>query len=96
MGESERFYLPTGGSALNAFRAFRAWAEGQAAARGRKLDPAWYRDGPEDLPELYEESPSRTAADSTGGSPPQETSPGHDQPPESLGTKAGDDDGRRT
>jgi hypothetical protein len=96
MSYRERFFLPTGGSALSAYRAFRAWAEGQAAARGQKLDPVWYQDGPEDLPELYEERPSSPAAESTSGSALPEPLPGHRRLPESPGAKAGGDDGQST
>ena len=66
MSDEERFFLQTSGSALSAYRAFRAWAEGQAATRGQKLDAAWYLDGPEDLPELYDDRPTRLSHDSAG------------------------------
>ncbi len=42
----ERVDIPCGGSALAAFRAFRAWAEQVAASQGKTLDPAWYEDDP--------------------------------------------------
>ena len=45
----ERVDIPCGGSALAAFRAFRAWAEQVAASQGKTLDPAWYEDAPEGL-----------------------------------------------
>lgn len=61
MSDTERFFLPTRGSALSAYRAFRAWAEEHCEARGEKLDPSWYRDGPEDIPELYEDTPRSRA-----------------------------------
>jgi len=48
-----RVDIPAGGSALAAFRAFRAYVEEVAKAKGTKLDPAWYLDGPEDRPGLY-------------------------------------------
>ena len=45
----ERVDIPCGGSALAAFRAFRAWAEQVAASQGKTLGPAWYDDDPEGL-----------------------------------------------
>ncbi len=50
---SDRFYIPTQGSALATFRAIRRWAEKVAASQGKTLDPEWYKDGPEDRPALY-------------------------------------------
>jgi len=47
-----RVDIPTEGTLLGAFRAFRAFAEKLAASHGQKLDPRWYEDGPEDRPEL--------------------------------------------
>jgi len=86
MSEQERFFIPTGGSAINAFRAIRAWAERHCAARGETLDPAWYRDGPEDMPELYGDTPRPSAegcpADEDG--PRHAPNPGH--PPGAPGT----------
>ena len=93
MSGEERFFVPTGGSALAAYRAFRAWAEGQAAARGRRLDPSWYRDGPEDLPELYDDRPSRQADRSAGGSAPQGIPPGPGWVPEAPGANVSGEDG---
>jgi len=49
----ERIDIPTGGTLIGAFRAFRDMIEAKAKAEGRELDPAWYRDGPEDRPGLY-------------------------------------------
>ena len=49
----ERVYIPTGGSKLATFRAVRAWLEKIAAADGKKLPECWYKDGPEDQPDLY-------------------------------------------
>ena len=48
-----RVDIPTRGSALATFRAIRRWAEAVAASRGETLDEGWYKDGPEDRPELY-------------------------------------------
>jgi hypothetical protein len=53
MSRITRVDIPTRGSALATFRAIRKWAEAIAASRGETLDEAWYRDGPEDRPELY-------------------------------------------
>ncbi len=52
---SDRFYVPTQGSALATFRAVRAWIEPRVEAEGKTLSDFWYADGPEDLPELYED-----------------------------------------
>ena len=52
----ERVDIKCGNTALETFRAFRAWAEKVAAERGKKLDPAWYLDGPEDRPGLYRDA----------------------------------------
>ena len=49
----ERIDIPTGGTLIGAFRAFRAMVEAKAKAEGRELDPAWYEDEPEDRPGLY-------------------------------------------
>ena len=49
----ERIDIPTGGTLIGAFRAFRAMVEAKAKAEGRELDPAWYEDDPEDRPGLY-------------------------------------------
>ena len=91
MSDKDRFFLPTSGSALSAYRAFRAWAEGEAATRGKKLDPAWYLDGPEDLPELYGDRPTRLSNDSAGFGGPQEQSAGLGRPREAPGTNDGGD-----
>lgn len=37
----DRIYIPGNQPLIEGFRALRAWIEQQAAARGRKLDPAW-------------------------------------------------------
>ena len=52
---SDRFYVPTHGSALATFRAVRAWIETRMKAEGKTLPDFWYADGPEDMPELYED-----------------------------------------
>ena len=45
--------LATQGSKLEAFRAFRKWAEVMAERQGQTMDPSWYKDSPEECPELY-------------------------------------------
>ena len=62
----ERVDIKAGNTALETFRAFRAWAEKVAAAQGKTLDPAWYRDGPEDRPQLYD-SVHDADGEGTGG-----------------------------
>ncbi len=89
MSDKDRFFLPTSGSALSAYRAFRAWAEGEAATRGKKLDPAWYLDGPEDLPELYDDRPTRLSNDSAGFGGPQEQPAGLGRLREATGANDG-------
>ncbi len=50
----ERFDIPTAGrSSLEMFRAMRAYFEKVAEAKGKKLHPAWYDDGPEKMPWLH-------------------------------------------
>ena len=50
-----RVDIPTGGSALKTFRAMRSWIESRMKAEGKTLPDFWYKDGPEDMPELYED-----------------------------------------
>jgi hypothetical protein len=53
----KRFDIPTSGrSPLEMYRAMRAFFEKVAESRGRKLDPAWYDDGPDKMPWLYTNS----------------------------------------
>ena len=61
----ERVDLATKGSKLEAFRAFRGWAEVVAKRLGQEMDPIWYQDGPEDMPEMYEPT---TPSSQEGGS----------------------------
>lgn len=51
----DRIYVPGGVPLIDMFRAMRGWIEQQATAQGKTLDPAWYRDSPEERPELYPE-----------------------------------------
>lgn len=55
--EVPRFYIPTQPTLIETFRAFRAHLEKMAAQRGEALDPAWYRDSPQDVPGLYKDQP---------------------------------------
>lgn len=65
MTDIKRFDVPTSGqSVLEIYRAMRAYFERVAKAKGQKLDPAWYDDGPDKMPWLYknkqEDSPDAT------------------------------------
>jgi hypothetical protein len=51
----DRVYVRGGVPLSDMFRAIRAWVEQHAAKEGKTLDPAWYRDSPEERPELYPE-----------------------------------------
>jgi|GEM_PF-2008121 len=53
----ERFYVPSKPTIIEGFRAMRTVFEKIVEARGEKLDPAWYDDGPEQAPELYKDQP---------------------------------------
>lgn len=59
----DRIYIPGNQPLIEGFRALRAWIEQQAAARGRKLDPAWYADGPDKAPWLYKDLSPRKETD---------------------------------
>jgi hypothetical protein len=66
----DRIFVPGNARVIDGFRALRAWFEQHAAARGQTLDPAWYRDTPEERPELYPElrqQSSPEASTETGG-----------------------------
>jgi hypothetical protein len=39
------------------FRAFRGFLEKSFEAKGKKLAPAWYADGPDERPGLYVDQP---------------------------------------
>lgn len=50
----QRFDIPTAGrTPLAMFRAMRAYFEKVVEAKGEKLDPGWYDDGPEAMPQLH-------------------------------------------
>ena len=51
----QRFDVPTKATLIEGFRAFRTYLEGAAKSQGKKLDPAWYADGPQERPELYKD-----------------------------------------
>jgi len=55
MSEPERFYIPSKPTIIEGFRAMRDAFEKMAEARGNKLDPAWYDDGPEKCPWLWKD-----------------------------------------
>lgn len=57
MSEVQRFFMPTKPTLIEVFHAFRAYLEKVVEANGEKLDPAWYADGPEDVPGLYKDQP---------------------------------------
>lgn len=66
----DRIYVSGNARVIDVFRVLRAWFEQHAAARGESLAPAWYRDSPEERPELYPElrkSPSPEASPEAGG-----------------------------
>jgi hypothetical protein len=51
----DRIYVQGGIPPIDMFRALRAWIEQHVAKEGKTLDPAWYRDSPQERPELYPE-----------------------------------------
>lgn len=53
----DRFFVPTKPTLIEGFRAFRNYLEKVFEAKGEKLDPAWYDDGPEKVPHLYVDQP---------------------------------------
>jgi len=55
MTASDRISILGDTRVIDGFRALRAWIEQHAAANGQTLDPAWYRDGPGERPNLYPE-----------------------------------------
>lgn len=57
MEHLKRFFVPTKPTLIEGFRAFRSYLERLAESQGKKLDPAWYKDGPEDRPGLYKDQP---------------------------------------
>lgn len=57
INKNDRFYVPTGPTIIETYRAFRTVMERMAASRGEALDPACYRDSPGDRPELYSDQP---------------------------------------
>ena len=57
MTDIQRFFIPTKPTVIESFRAFRSFLEKSFEAKGEKLDPAWYDDGPESAPQLYKDQP---------------------------------------
>ena len=53
----ERFDIPSKPTLIEVFRALRGYVERLAAVEGRKLDPQWYADSPEEAPHLYKDQP---------------------------------------
>lgn len=51
----DRIYVQGGIPPIDMFRALRAWIEQHAAREGKTLDPAWFRDSPQERPGLYPE-----------------------------------------
>jgi hypothetical protein len=61
----DRIYVRGGLRTIDLFRAMRAWIEQHAAKEGKTLDPEWYRDSPEERPELYPELRNQQSPDAT-------------------------------
>ncbi|MEX0670841.1 MAG: DUF6717 family protein [Pirellulales bacterium] len=53
----QRFDIPAKKTMIEMFRAFRGYLERTLEAKGKKLDPAWYEDSPEQSPGLYKDQP---------------------------------------
>ena len=62
MSDIQRFDVPTKDTIIEGFRAFRSYLEKSFEAKGEKLDPAWYNDGPEAAPHLYSDQPEVLAS----------------------------------
>ena len=60
---ADRIYVHGGVPPTDIFRALRAWIEQHAVKEAETLDPAWYRDSPEERPELYPELRNRQSPD---------------------------------
>ena len=58
----QRFDVKGKQTIIETFRAMRAYFERVAEAKGKKLDPAWYDDGPETLPHLWKDQPEILAS----------------------------------
>ena len=57
MGQIQRFDSPSRPTIIEGFRAMRDALEASVQARGNQLDPAWYDDGPETCPWLWNDQP---------------------------------------
>lgn len=57
MSDIQRFDVPTKDTLIEGFLAFRDYLEKAFAAKGQKLDPAWYDISPERVPHLYADQP---------------------------------------
>ena len=62
---TDRIYVSGNARIIDGFRVLRAWFEQHAAAHGEALDPAWYRDSPEERPELYPELRKRSSSEAS-------------------------------
>lgn len=51
----DRIYVQGGIPPIDMLRPLRAWIEQHAAREGKTLDTAWYRDSPQERPELNRE-----------------------------------------
>ena len=56
--EINHFYTPVHRRKLiDIYRSMRNHFEKAAAAKGESLDPSWYEDSPEQMPQLYKDQP---------------------------------------
>ena len=53
----QRFDIPSKPTLIEMFRAFRGFLEKSFEVKGRKLDPAWYADSPDERPGLSKDQP---------------------------------------
>jgi hypothetical protein len=54
--DPQRFDVPMAKrTLLEKYRAMRAYFERVAKSQGESLDPSWYEDGPDQMPQLYKD-----------------------------------------
>jgi hypothetical protein len=54
----QRFDIPVSKKTLlEKYRAMRMYFAKVAESQGKTLDPSWYEDGPEQMPQLYKDQP---------------------------------------
>ncbi len=54
----QRFDIPVSKKTLlEKYRAMRTYFAKVAESQGKTLDPSWYEDGPEQMPQLYKDQP---------------------------------------